>query len=72
MIRKLTKGRTLKGEPFPVRILLTQISDASSAFGMRMMCAAERCERIPRRGLTLERYVVKHPAYPDLVTGWGV
>jgi hypothetical protein len=24
------------------------------------------------RGSTLERGVVKHPPYPDLVTGWGV
>jgi hypothetical protein len=38
-----------------------------------MMCAVEkRYERMPRRRLTLERSVVKHPLYPDLVTGWGV
>src|SRR5438067_4145848 len=40
---------------------------------MRTMCAADkRCERMPHRRPTRERSVVKHPPYPDLVTGWGV
>jgi hypothetical protein len=38
-----------------------------------MMCAADkRYKRILHRESTLEGGVVKHPPYPDLVTGWGV
>jgi hypothetical protein len=40
---------------------------------MLTMCAVDkRHERMPYGGSTLERGVVKHPPYPDLVTGWGV
>jgi hypothetical protein len=37
------------------------------------MCAVDkRRERRLYRESILERDIVKHPPYPDLVTGWGV
>lgn len=39
----------------------------------RLLCAVvKRYERRLYGESTLERGVVKHPPYPDLVTGWGV
>jgi 2',3'-cyclic-nucleotide 2'-phosphodiesterase (5'-nucleotidase family) len=49
------------------------LASGGDGYGMLASCAVvKRHERKPQRRSTLERYVVKRPPYPDLVTGWGV